>query len=136
MRPAWILCGVCLKGTFNVLCSFVKSIRGRKVRHRTDNQNVAHALKNGSKKQHFQAVTMDIFKLCIENNVNICPEWVPRSENETVDFISKDLDKDDYILNPDIFAATDILWSPHTVDRFIVFKTRHVPMSQDSAVDG
>ena len=25
-----------LKGTFNVLCSFVKTIKGRKVRHRTD----------------------------------------------------------------------------------------------------
>ena len=27
------------KGTFNVLCSFIKSIKERKVRHRTDNQN-------------------------------------------------------------------------------------------------
>ena len=34
-----------LKGAFNVLCSFVKSIKGRKVRHRTDNQNRVHAWK-------------------------------------------------------------------------------------------
>ena len=60
-----------LEGTFNVLCSFVKSMKGRKVRHRTDNQNVVHTLTNGNKKQHLQAVTMDIFKLCIENNINI-----------------------------------------------------------------
>ena len=51
-----------LKGTFNVLCSLVKPIKGKKVRHRTDNQNVVRALTNGSKKQHLQAVTMDIFK--------------------------------------------------------------------------
>ena len=113
-----------LKGTFNVLCSFVKIIKGRKVRHRTDNQNVVRALTNGSKKQHLQAVTMDIFKLCIENNINLFPEWVPRSENESADWISKDLDKDDYMLNPKIFAAADILWGPHTVDRFSSFKTR------------
>ena len=49
-----------VKGTFNVLCSFVKSIKGRKVRHRTDNQNVVRALTNGNKKQHLQALTMDI----------------------------------------------------------------------------
>ena len=37
-----------LKGTLNILCSFVKTIRGRKVRHRTNNQNIVHALTNGS----------------------------------------------------------------------------------------
>ena len=116
-----------LKGTFNVLCSFVKIIKGRKVRHRTDNQNVVRALTNGSKKQHLQAVTMDIFNLCIENNIDVFPEWVPRSENGSADWISKDLDKDDYMLNPNIFAAADILWGPHTVDRLSLFETRQVP---------
>ena len=82
-----------LKGTFNVLYSFVKIIEGRMVRHRNDNQNVVRALTNGSKKQHLRAVTMDIFKLCIENNINLFPEWVPRSENESTDWISKDLDR-------------------------------------------
>ena len=116
-----------LKGTFNVLCSFVKIIKGRKVRHRTDNQNVVRALTNGSKKQHLQAITMDIFKLCIENNIDLFPKWEPRSENESADWISKDLDKDDYMLNHNIFAAADILWGAHTVDRVSSFKTRHVP---------
>ena len=31
------------------------------------------------------------------------------------------------MLNPNIFAAADILWGPHTVDRFSSFKTRQVP---------
>ena len=117
-----------LKGTFNVLCSFVKSIKGRKVMHRTDNQNVARALTNENKKQHLQAVTMDILQLYIENYINLFPEWVPGSENETANWISKDSYKDDYMLNPDIFAAADILRGPHTVDRFSSFnKTRQVP---------
>ena len=85
------------------------------------------ALTNGSKKQHLQAVTMDIFKLCIENNINLFPEWVPRSEDETADWISKHLDKDDYMLNPNIFAVAVILWGPHTIDHFSSFKTRQVP---------
>ena len=55
------------------------------------------------------------------------PEWVPGSENETADWISKYLDKDDYMLNPNIFAVADILWGPHTIDHFSSFKTRQVP---------
>ena len=31
------------------------------------------------------------------------------------------------MLNPDIFAALDILWGPHTVDRFSTFQTPQVP---------
>ena len=31
------------------------------------------------------------------------------------------------MLNPNIFAAADILWGPHTVDCFSSFKTRQVP---------
>ena len=121
-----------LKGTFNVLCSSVKSMEGRKVRHRIDNQNVVRALTNESQKQHSQVVTMDIFKLYIENNISLFPDWVPGSPNETADWIWNDLDKDDYMLNLDISAAADILWGPHTIDRFSSFKTRQ---SQDSATD-
>ena len=40
------------KGTFNVLCSFVKTIKESTVRHRIDNQNIVCAMTNGSKKQH------------------------------------------------------------------------------------
>ena len=35
----------------------------------------------------------------------------------------KDLDEDDYMLNPDIFAPADILWGPHTIGRFSSSKT-------------
>ena len=48
---------------------------------------------------------MDIFKLCIENNINLFRELVPGSENKTADWIFKDLNKDDYVINPDMFAA-------------------------------
>ena len=31
------------------------------------------------------------------------------------------------MLNPTYFAALDILWGPHTVDRFSSYKTRQIP---------
>ena len=51
----------------------------------------------------------------------------PWELNIEADSLSRQVDYDDYMLNPDIFAALDILWGPHTVDRFSTFKTRQVP---------
>ena len=31
------------------------------------------------------------------------------------------------MLHPDLFATLDILWSPHTIDRFSSYRTRQVP---------
>ena len=51
-----------------------------------------------------------------------------RSENFCADLFSKDIDKDDYILNPPhLFAAADVRWGPHTIDRLSSFKTKQIP---------
>ena len=42
------------------------------VKHRTDNQNVVRALSNGSKTELIQELVVDIFKLCIEFNIQRC----------------------------------------------------------------
>ena len=105
-----------LSATFNVLRSFV-------IKHRTDCQNV---VRNPEfRKQKFLAC--NIFKLCIKHNIQHHSEGIPRNENWHADFISKDADRDDYMLNPEIFAAADVRWGPHSIDRFSSFKTRQVP---------
>ena len=91
-----------LKGTFYVLSSYQKQLQGMVVKHRTDNQNVIRTLFNGSKTELIQELVVDIFKLCIELNIHLIPEWIPRSDNQWADFVSKDLDRDDYMLHPDI----------------------------------
>ena len=55
------------------------------------------------------------------------PEWVPRDDNVIADLASKSIDRDDFMLHPDIFAALDILWGPHTIDRFCSFPSRQLP---------
>ena len=54
------------------------------------------------------------------------PEWIPRDLNIISDFASNNVDVDDFMLHPDIFAALDILWEPHTIDRFSSFRTRQI----------
>ena len=113
-----------LKETLNVLMhSYINCLKGNTVKHRTDNQNVARALSAGSRKADLYAVVIDSYKLCIENNIHLFPEWVPRSLNQMADLISKEVDKDDHMLNPDLFATLDIMY---TVDRFSSFHTRQV----------
>ena len=116
-----------LKGTLNVMKSYVNILKGNTVKHRTDNQNVVRALSTGSKTDNVYAIVINIFKLCIENNIQLFPEWIPRSLNQLADWISKDIDQDDYKLHLDLFATLDILWGPHTIDRFSSYRTRQVP---------
>ena len=54
------------------------------------------------------------------------PEWIPRDSNIISDFASKNVDVDDYMLHPDIFAALDVLWGQHTIDHFSLFCTRQI----------
>ena len=49
--------------------------------------------------------------------MQLCPQWIPRSENEQADILSKYVDKDDWKLHPNIFNYLNNLWGPHTVDR-------------------
>ena len=45
-------------------------------------------------------------------------EWIPRSQNEQADFLSLIFDSDDWGLSPLSFHRIDLVWGPHSVDRF------------------
>ena len=113
-----------LKGTANVLYSIGEKLRNRVVKHRSDNQNVTKILTVGSSKQVLHRLATDIFEFSIKNNIQLVPEWIPRIDNQMADLMSKQLDLDDYMLDPNVFATANIRWGPHTVDRFSSIRTR------------
>ena len=78
------------------------------------------------KSKFYTSVVLNIFNLCIDNKINLLPKWVPRDDNVITDLASKNIDRDDFMLHPDIFAALDILWGPHTIDRFSSFRSRQL----------
>ena len=45
----------------------------------------------------------------------------------SADLASKNVDRDDFMLHPDIFVALNMLWGPHTIDRFGSFCSRQLP---------
>ena len=61
---------------------------------------------------------MENFLLYKEHNVSINIEWIPRSENEVADYLSKIVDFDDWCVKDSYFRAVDSTWRPFTVDCF------------------
>ena len=59
----------------------------------------------GSRKPHLQDGAMCIFQTCMQFGIRLEMEWIPRSENEVADYISRIVDLDDWQVNPDISAC-------------------------------
>ena len=71
------------------LQSFANLLKGSHVKWYTDNKGVASIVKSGSSKVHLHKLAMEIFSLSKEYNVIIDIEWIPPSENEVADYLSK-----------------------------------------------
>ena len=104
-----------LKAVRMVLESFQEKLRNERVRWFTDNQNVVRVVQYGSKKPDLQTEALAIFSTCLQqhNIIKIEPD-----QNEQADYISRLVDYDDWMLNPEIFHLLDAMWRPHTIDRF------------------
>ena len=61
----------------------------------SDNQGACNIVDKGTPKLILNQVATDFFALALHNDVTLCPQWNPRSENERADFIIKFFDKDD-----------------------------------------
>ena len=109
-----------LKAIYYVLASYAKELENTKVKVFTDNDNAARIVLVGSRKPHLQALTIDIFQLCLAKRI-------VRSVNERVDLLSRFVDKDDWSLNPVVFQDIDVKWGPHTVDRFASYYNAQLP---------
>ena len=86
-----------------VLESFQTKLRNERVRRFADNQNVVRIRQHGSSKPALQAEALGIFSLCVNNYIQIEPEWIPREQNELADYFSHLVGHDDWMLNPSVF---------------------------------
>jgi hypothetical protein len=83
-----------------VLRSVAPVLVGSALVARGDNMNVYFILrKGGTSSPDLQATCLEIFWLCLDSNIELIPEWVPREENKQADYLSKIQDVDDFGLN-------------------------------------
>ena len=116
-----------LKAIYYVLLSCAEQLRQKRVKVFTDNQGAARIVSVGSSKVHLQSVAMSIFDLCLSNGITLEAQWIPRSQNEKADLLSRFVDKDDWCVNPSVFRLLDAKWGPHTFDRFATYYNAQLP---------
>ena len=113
-KPGKVLPGVSFEAVRMVLESFQEKLKNERVRWFTDNQNVVRVVQYGSKSRTYRQKPL-LFSQHVYNSIL---GLSPRDQNEQADYISRLVDYDDWMLNPEIFHMLDAMWGPHTIDRF------------------
>ena len=89
-----------LKAFHFVIKSYAPLLAHSKVKLFSDNQGTCTIVDKASPKLILNQLAIDIFVLALHNDITLCPKWIPRSENERADIISKFVNKDDRKINP------------------------------------
>ena len=71
----------------------------------SDNQTAVNNINYGSRKLELQSIALDIFSVCLHNNISLFPHWIPRDMNKTADFVSKLVDYDAWFVSHGFFLV-------------------------------
>ena len=82
-----------LKAIHNLIEPYAPLLAHSKVKLFSDNQGACTIVDKGSPKLILNQLAIDIFVLALHNDITLVDQWIPRSENERADIISKFLDK-------------------------------------------
>ncbi len=115
-----------LKAVELILNSLSHELSNRRVKWFTDNQSVERIAVQGSMKEDLQKIAVSICRSCLQRNIHLEMEWVPRMENERADKLSRFIDNDDWSISDDCFQYFDELWGPHSVDRFASYYNKKI----------
>jgi hypothetical protein len=98
--------------------SFLDQLRGRRVLLREDNTACVRFLETfSSRSPEIQADLRKLYWLLDSNDIEIVAEYI-RSADNPADAPSRQEDPGDWSLALEVFARYELLWGPHTWDRF------------------
>ena len=100
------------------LKSFDVALSNSHVKWFTDNQAAAKIVEVGSMKRDLHAIAIRIFRICIERKILLDIQWVPQTQVERADFLSRLIDIDDWQITPALLERIELLWGPHSIDCF------------------
>jgi ribonuclease HI len=115
-----------LKAVEITVMSLKEIMCNRLVKLYTDNQNVVKIVNKGSMKKELQNLSLSIFSICLQNNIKLETEWIPRSQNEIADAFSKIFDFDDWSVGEHVFQFFNRKWGPFDYDLFADCKNNKV----------
>ncbi len=107
-----------VKAIHVALLTYANMLEGNNVRWFTDCKNVESIARRGSMVPCLNGLALSIFQLCIQHNIKLKVEWIPREMNEQADYLSKVSDFDDWSINDVIFQFAQGRWGQFTCDLF------------------
>jgi len=133
-----------LAAVYNSVRSFLPWLKNRTVLLREDNMAVVHILTNHTTRSHgMMQLLRQLWYLCDTNNIELRPQYIRSAANIWADRLSRDLDINDWKLNPAEFRRKDFEWggpTGHTVDRFASHTSAQLPryysLYRDPACEG
>jgi hypothetical protein len=108
--------------------SFLPQLKGRQVLLHEDNTAVVAALtKLTSRSPVMMAELRRLWHLLDTNDILIRPRYIRSAANVWADALSRELDTEDWQLNPRLFTHLHERWGPHTIDRFASMLNTQLP---------
>jgi hypothetical protein len=90
---------------YHTVLLLVEIVRGKMLTLHTDSQNAQIICSKGSSKPRLQGYAKLLHDLLDQNNIKLNVVWIPRDLNVVADFISTEIDYDDYEILPLAFEA-------------------------------
>ena len=81
----------------------------------TESQAAAKIVDVGSMKPDLHKLAIKIFVAFLRKEIKLEIQWIPRTENEKADFISRFIDVDDWQLTESFFATLEGACVPYSV---------------------
>ena len=90
--------------------AFEPLLTGCNVKLLTDSQMAAKIAQVGSMKLDLHQLAINIFSTCLQANIQLDLQWIPRSLNAQADYINRFKDFDDWEVEPDVFNTLNNLF--------------------------
>ena len=79
-------------------------LKYKRIKWFTDNQNAVCIIAKYSIKLELQDIALCIFKNYVQHNISTDVEWVPRTNNDKADYISRIIDYGDWSVVYELFV--------------------------------
>ena len=77
-------------------------------------------------RSELHTIAVEIFQFCANNDIELELQWIPRTEIERADYISRIIDIDDWQISADCFKSLEECWGVHSVDCFANYYNKKV----------
>ena len=85
-----------LAAIYFALQSFCPLLKNSSVKWFTDNQAAARIVESGSMRKDLHFLCLKVFQTCLLHKISLEIQWIPRSEVQRADYISRLIDTDDW----------------------------------------